>query len=105
HELLRCGLNSIDVRTVVPPARKMALTARSLLPPPANRAHLLAEPLPQVRYLIRAVGAQELPHTTLIKPSGLSSDIDWVMNVFAELERRDRLKHSPGPSAVHRPAL
>ncbi|MEL7046781.1 MAG: phytoene/squalene synthase family protein, partial [Pseudomonadota bacterium] len=105
HELLHRGLNSIDVRTVVPSRRKLALTARSLLPPPANRAHLLAEPLPQVRYLIRAVGAQELPETTLVKPSGLASDIDWVMNVFAELERRDRLHHAPQVNQINPPAL
>ncbi len=105
HELLRCGLNSVDVRTVVPARRKMALTARSLLPPPASRAHLLAEPLPQVRYLIRAVEEQALPETTLLRPRGLASDIDWVMNVFAELERRDRLQHAPRTNAVNPPAM
>jgi phytoene synthase len=75
--------------------RKLGLTARALVPPRVNRAHLCAEPLPQVRYLIRAVDSQALPEDRETAPKGLSGDIEWVLDVFAELERRDHLQHRP----------
>jgi phytoene synthase len=93
HELLRRGGDSVSRRTVLPTHRKLALTARSLIPPRVNPAHLHAEPLPQVRYLIRAVDRLPAQPLTNAPQSGLSSDIDWLLNVFAELEKRDRQVH------------
>ena len=94
NELLRRGADSISRRTVVPWPRKLALAGRALLPVPACPAHLHAAPLPQVRYLIRAVGA--LPATPPPEEDrrGLASDVEWVLDLFAELKRRDRESHA-----------
>jgi phytoene synthase len=93
HELLRRGGDSIARRTVVPGLRKLGLTARALVPPSVSPAHLHAEPLPQVRYLIRAVDALPAPEPDLIGGEGVSGDIEWVLEVIGELERRDRQRH------------
>lgn len=95
HELLRRGGDSVSQRTVVPGFRKLGLTARALVPPRVDAAHLHAEPLPQVRYLIRAVDAQPTPEPVRADKSGLAGDVEWVLSVVAELERRDRLQHRP----------
>ncbi|MFK8042003.1 phytoene/squalene synthase family protein [Congregibacter sp.] len=94
HELLRRGGDSVSRRTVLPNHRKLLLTLSSLVPPRVNLAHLNADPLPQVRYLIRAVDSLPTPEAGAQPPLGFAGDIDWVMNVFAELEKRDREVHS-----------
>jgi phytoene synthase len=97
HELLRRGGDSVSRRTVLPAHRKLMLTLGSLIPPRVNPAHLHAEPLPQVRYLIRAV--ERLPSQTVAggPPPTATGDIDWVLGVFAELEKRDRRVHGAAP--------
>ena len=94
HELLRRGGDSVSQRTVLPGHRKLLLTAGSLIPPRVNLAHLNADPLPQVRYLIRAVDSLPTPELIEQPQGGIAGDIDWVLNVFAELERRDRDVHA-----------
>lgn len=94
HELLKRGGDSVSQRTVVPLGTKLALTAASIIPPRVEPALLAAEPLPQVRYLIRAVEGLEPNLDSLdTKTSGISGDIEWVLDVFADLERRDRRVH------------
>jgi phytoene synthase len=56
-----------------------------------------------VRYLIRAVDAQPAPKPVEADRSGLAGDVEWVLGVFAELERRDRLQHRPAGGDI-RPA-
>ena len=94
QELLRRGGDSISRRTVVPGLRKLALTTRALIPPSVNPAHLHAEPLPQMRYLIRAVEALPVPDADCADLNGTRGDIEWVLEVIGELERRDRERHS-----------
>ncbi|WP_439102456.1 phytoene/squalene synthase family protein [Congregibacter sp.] len=94
HELLRRGGDSVSQRTVLPAHRKLLLTASSLVPPRVNLAHLHADPLPQVRYLIRAVDSLPAPEVVEQPRDGFAGDVDWVLNVFAELEKRDREVHS-----------
>ncbi|GAB5414614.1 MAG: phytoene/squalene synthase family protein [Congregibacter sp.] len=94
HELLRRGGDSVSQRTVVPFWTKLMLTASAIIPPRAVEEHLGAEPLPQVRYLIRAVeGLAPSKDAGTGKSAGLSGDIEWVLDVFADLERRDRRVH------------
>ena len=95
HELLRRGGDSVARRTVVPGHRKLALTLRSLVPPTVDAAHLHAEPLPQVRYLLRAVDLLPAPAAPRPAKGGVGDDIEWVLEVFSELERRDRRHHGP----------
>ncbi|EAQ96281.2 phytoene/squalene synthase family protein [Congregibacter litoralis] len=98
HELLRRGGDSVSQRTVLSSHRKFLLAAASLLPPRVNLAHLHADPLPQVRYLIRAVDELPTPEVAEGPRDGFAGDVDWVLNVFAELEKRDREVHSSGSS-------
>lgn len=100
HELLRRGGDSVSQRTVLPGARKLALTARSLLPPRVNPAHLQAEPLPQVRYLIRAVSVMPDVPVKASAKRPVSSDVEWVLKVFSELEHRDRLAHGDNQATI-----
>lgn len=99
HELLRRGGDSMSKRTVLSAHRKFMLAASSVLPPRVNLAHLNADPLPQVRYLIRAVHSLPMPDALAHPKAGVSADIDWVLNVLAELERRDRAVHESAPPA------
>lgn len=97
HELLRRGADSMSQRTVLPVHRKLLLTASAVIPPRVNLAHLNADPLPQVRFLIRAIDGLSAPESIEQPQTGIAGDIDWVLNVFAELERRDRNAHSVEP--------
>jgi len=98
HELLRRGADSVSQRTVLPVHRKLLLTASSVIPPRVNLAHLNADPLPQVRFLIRAIDGLSAPESVEQPQTGIAGDIDWVLNVFAELEKRDRDVHAPAPA-------
>ncbi|EED32368.1 phytoene synthase [gamma proteobacterium NOR5-3] len=97
HELLRRGGDSVSQRTVLPVHRKLLLTASAVVPPRVNLAHLHADPLPQVRFLIRAIDSLSAPQSIEQPQKGIAGDIDWVLNVFAELEKRDRDVHAPEP--------
>jgi phytoene synthase len=104
HELLRRGGDSISQRTVLPTWRKLGLLGRSLKAPPIDASDLAAPPLPQVRYLLRAVDAipaTELP-SAAARRGGVHwrEDISWVLDLFEELERRDRAANDPGFSAA-----
>ncbi|MEM1145127.1 MAG: phytoene/squalene synthase family protein [Pseudomonadota bacterium] len=92
HELLARGADSVSERTVLPLRKKFVRAAQALSNPDCDPTALAAEPLPQVRYLIRAVDG--LPATELdavhLKPVG---DLEWILNLFGELERRDREAH------------
>lgn len=88
EELLRNGCDSISRRTVVPGWRKALLVGRSVLGPPSQPAHLNAEPLPQVRYLIRAVDA--LPAASCAPKVAATGDIEWILGIVGQLEQRDR---------------
>jgi phytoene synthase len=92
--------DSISRRAVVPPLQKCRLLARAMMPPQAVSEDLAAPPLPQVRYLLRAVDL--LPPLQVIGeeagPDGWRADVDWVLDLFAELERRDRAAYAPASS-------
>lgn len=96
HELLRRGCDSVSNRTVVPPHRKLGLLARTLVMPRVDSVHLNAEPLPQVRFLIRAVNALPKQDSVVPAETGLGADIEWALGIIGELERRDRHAYSSG---------
>jgi phytoene synthase len=103
HQVAARGGDSVSTRAVVPMTRKLRLLGGSLLPPPMREEDLNAEPLPQVRYLLRAVKA--LPPMTVVRPGDGAEiprwrrDVNWVLDLFAELEQRDRRANPAGFSA------
>jgi phytoene synthase len=103
HEVAARGGDSISRRAVVSPLRKLRLLGGSLLSPGVVEADLYAEPLPQVRYLLRAVdalpAAERLPTQMRADRSRWRQDVDWVLELFAELERRERAANEPRFSA------
>jgi phytoene synthase len=94
HQVAAHGGDSLSRRAVVPTAAKLRLLGASLRSPELVEEDLRAPPLPQVRYLLRAVDS--LPVTDLpceaVSSDGSrwQRDVDWVLELFAELERRDR---------------
>lgn len=98
HELLRRGGDSVSQRTVVPTRRKLRLMGRALRAPACSARDLRAPPLPQVRYLLRAVDA--LPRGTCRGSAAAArpareGDVSWVLDLFAELQARDRRAEQP----------
>lgn len=96
--VLRNGGDSMSQRAVVSPLRKSQLLAQSFVVPAAVEEDLLAPPLPQVRYLLRAVDLlpePEVAHSAGAASKGWRQDVDWVLEIFAELERRERDLYGP----------
>lgn len=99
HQLRRDGCDSVSRRTVVPPARKAAVLARLLV-----RAHSAAAidrnaALMQTRFLIDAVirgptRSCGVPGTA--RGASFDQRVEWLLNLFERLERRDR---EPGRAA------
>jgi phytoene synthase len=88
REVGRRHCNSIDSRAVVSPARKAALLAQAALclRPRAGEA---AAPLPATRYLVEAA-AEPRPRRVV----GEDGRAAWLIDLFARLERQDRLRHA-----------
>ncbi|MEM9396643.1 MAG: phytoene/squalene synthase family protein [Pseudomonadota bacterium] len=93
HELMQRGCDSVSQRTVLPARKKLLRAAQALTQPSFKQDLFAAEPLPQVRYLIRAVDGLPVDDQAPVfaKPA---SDLEWMLDLFGELERRDRELHS-----------
>jgi 15-cis-phytoene synthase len=99
HELQRNGLDSVSRRTVVPLTRKAAVLARAvvvrtLAVPEAGIEADEWVPLEQTRFLVDAViaGASPVNSGGRAQPvRGLDQRVEWLVNLFERLERRDRL--------------
>jgi 15-cis-phytoene synthase len=95
-QLEREGLNSVDGRTVVSTARKLALIARaaaSAVKAPEMPAVALA-PVPAIAFLVDVV-SRDRPAVTANKPWTIPSRsfdqrVEWMVDLFGRLERRER---------------
>ena len=112
HRLLRAGLDSVSVRTVVPLGVKAGLLARAwtggltagLRPVP--EALLQAPPLAATRFLVQAgagaapagLRADPLP-ASLLPWAVADQSAGWVMDLFQSMGQRDR-RASGHPSAL-----
>lgn len=90
HELLRRGSDSVSRRTVLSFSAKALLTLKAIGPIRHNPALRPVEPLPQVRYLLRAVDA--ISDKDWVSPGSLdeTGDIEWILGLIGKLEHRDR---------------
>jgi phytoene synthase len=96
-QLDRDGLDSVNHRTVVSTARKLALiakaTAVALKVPSLPDVHL--SPVPAIHYLVDIVSRERHPLTSQ-KPWTLPSRsfeerVEWMVNLFGRLEQRERI--------------
>lgn len=117
EQVRRDGLNSIDRRAIVPGSRKLTLAARALVARPAARRFDLAIrnalSLPETRFLVHAMTvvvepAPVAPARAAVAPSlntsarrdpltRVDDRVGWVMDLFADMHRRQRLASLPAP--------
>lgn len=96
-QLERDGLNSVNHRTVVSTARKLALIARATavaFKSPALPAVALS-PVPAIQYLVDIVSRESYPSAPQ-KPWTLPSRsfderVEWMVDLFGRLEQRERI--------------
>jgi phytoene synthase len=96
-QLERDGLNSVNHRTVVSTARKLALIARATavaVKAPALPAVALS-PVPAIEYLVDIVSKEGFPMADQ-KPWRLPSRsfderVEWMVDLFGRLEQRERI--------------
>jgi phytoene synthase len=86
-EVVRAGYDSVSRRAVVSSKRKLALRARAWLPAMPRRAVAPEPPLAANAYLVQAVPATELA----ISEQSLGERIGWAIELFAQLEERQRM--------------
>jgi 15-cis-phytoene synthase len=92
HELRRHELDSVSRRTVVPLTRKATLLARALRATEAASPEAAPAVLEEARFLIDAVVAEPPGAANLVgAPANLEDRVEWLVNLFERLERRDRL--------------
>lgn len=87
-QVRRRRLDSVSGRAVVPASRKARLLIRGLASaamPPVEEA---APPLPATAFLVEAAAAA--PPAADAQPAGLRSWAYWLLDLFAQLERRER---------------
>ncbi len=96
-QLERSGLNSVDRRTVVSTARKLALIARATaaaVKMPTLAAVALS-PVPAIHYLVDIVSRDRQP---LVHPlpwtvpaRSFDERVEWMVDLFGRLEQRERI--------------
>jgi phytoene synthase len=96
-QLERDGLNSVNHRTVVSTARKLALIARAsavALKAPASPAVALS-PVPAIQYLVDMVSCERYPtaaQTPWTLPArSFDQRVEWMVDLFGRLEQRERI--------------
>ncbi|MCU0881452.1 MAG: phytoene/squalene synthase family protein [Hyphomonadaceae bacterium] len=112
EQVRREGLNSIDRRAIVPGGRKLALAVRALLARPAAARFDLAIrnalSLPETRFLVQAMTAlvEPVPSDSALRATArlrrdpltrVDDRVGWVMDLFADMDRRQRLASLPAP--------
>lgn len=99
NEVERRGYDSVSQRAVVPAGRKIGLLACAPFSLRRPGEHCAPPPLAAARFLVDAVSgaptASSVPHVHHGSPSAsdeAQSRIEWVVDLFARLERQDQLR-------------
>ena len=105
REVQRSGLDSVSRRAVVPASRKAWLLARAMTGLFPSQASPAAPPSAATQFLVDAIAATTLQPETAARapaaaaaPSSLNDRVEWVIDLFERLERRDRMQRS---ASVH----
>ena len=96
-EVARRGFDGVSSRAVVSPMRKMKLLMRVQGTLMLSTEHLQAPVLPETRFLIEAAAAAPLTASTAKSLSGgpirrAGRRLVWMLELFEELDRRERLR-------------
>lgn len=98
REVTRRGRDSVSQRAVVPAARKAVLLARALSAAARSEPLPVLAPLPQARFLVDAVVANDARTGFAAAAShdrrerlGVRDQFVWTLELFERLERRQRL--------------
>ena len=87
QEIVRNGYDSISQRAFVSPARKLTLLGRAVAVTPLPiKAVCTAEPLEENRFLVDALAQPEADAVE----GGVGAKVLWVLDLFQELEERER---------------
>lgn len=100
HAVHRGGLNSVDCRAVVPPLRKLQLVGRALLKLRPSRARVPLPPSAATRWLVDAAAAAAPAHGSVVPWWNVKRRAIWTLELFEQLERRDRLRSGASATAV-----
>lgn len=105
REVERRGGDSVSGRAVVSRRRKLALLARSMAAAarPSVSSVLAEPPVPACAFLLEAVAAAT-PRPGLVAARerarrGVEERVVWMVDLFARLEREDRLRHAARAAA------
>ena len=98
HEVSRAGCDSVSCRAVVPRRRKVLLLARAIASLAVWNDNADVECLAQAQYLLDAVAATPVPTRRGHEAGGVLAAMEervvWVLDLFQELEQRQRLSQS-----------
>jgi phytoene synthase len=101
REIEHVGCDSVSQRAVVPRRRKAQLLSRMLIAR-STTCGLDVAPLPQARFLVDAVAASRpAPSDAALRSIRWWSPADrvvWVVDLFAQLERREQFAEMDGSS-------
>jgi phytoene synthase len=96
-QLDREGLNSVDHRTVVSTARKLALIAKAttvVLKAPAS-PDIALSPVPAIHYLVDIVSSERDPMAFqkpwTVPARSFDERVEWMVDLFGRLEQRERV--------------
>ncbi len=102
HAVARGGLDSVARRAVVPAPRKLRLALRAVtrVRPPRSRLPLPAHAA--TRHLVEAACAAHPPAqaTAPVRWWNINQRAIWTLELFEQLERRDRTRHAAGAATV-----
>jgi phytoene synthase len=103
-EVARRGFDGVSARAVVSPMRKMKLLMRVQGTLMLSTEHLQAPVLPETRFLIEAAAAAPFTASTAKSLSGgpirrAGRRLVWMLELFEELDRRERLRALSASSA------
>jgi phytoene synthase len=94
REVARRGFNGVSARAVVPVGRKLALLARGLATGAVPTRAATGASLPEAAYLMAAVADATVtasdPQVGFVARSRLRQRVVWLIELFTQLERRDR---------------
>ena len=97
RQLERSGLNSVDKRSVVSTARKLALIARAAtvaVKVPALPSVALS-PVPAIQFLVDIVSSERDPSAPqqpwTVPTRSFDERVEWMVDLFGRLEQRERV--------------